>query len=88
MKNAKNEEISQVTRAALIYTKSGLSILPTGKDKVPKVNAWKARQQQIPPEDSIKVEFAEPYVCVAIVAGKVSGNLEMIDFDFEGKFFD
>jgi hypothetical protein len=76
-----------VVKAALTYTKSGLSVVPTGKDKIP-LNSWKPMQIAIPSGESVKIDFSKPGTCVALVAGKVSGNLEMLDFDFEGTFFD
>jgi hypothetical protein len=88
MKTTKSlSEASQVHKAALAYVKSGLSVVPTGKDKIPRVKHWKERESKIPSEKSVKKDFSRPGICVAIVCGKVSGGLETIDFDFEAEQF-
>jgi hypothetical protein len=60
--------------------------VPTGKDKVA-LTGWTDRQKNIPSEDTVKADFSKPGTCVAIIAGKVSGNAEIIDFDFKAEFF-
>ena len=77
-KDFKQEDIA---RAALTYINSGLSCVPTGKDKIP-LNSWKHLQVEIPSEESVKADFSKPGTCVGIITGKVSGNLETLDFDF------
>ena len=79
--------VDQIKQAALIYRKSGISVLPTGKDKIPLIS-WKSRQSLIPTEESVRIDFSKPGMCVALVTGKVSGNLEILDFDFNGEFFE
>jgi hypothetical protein len=74
--------------AALAYIDAGLSILPTAKDKLPALKAWKDRQTSIPAKDIIKREFSGNGNCVAIICGKVSGNTETLDFDQQGKCYD
>ena len=74
-------------QAAIAYIKAGLSVLPTGKDKIPLIKSWKSRTQAIPTEDIVHNEFANNGRCLAIIAGRVSGNLECIDHDFCGKWF-
>jgi hypothetical protein len=68
-------------QAAVVYTRAGFSVVRTGRDKMPTVKGWKFRQRVIPNEKVTIDEFSQNGACVAIVAGKVSGNLECIDFD-------
>lgn len=78
---------SLLAKAALAYRRAGLSVVPTGKDKRAKIK-WVDRQKNIPTEAQVKAEFSKPDTCIGIVTGAVSGNLEIIDFDFSGVFFD
>ena len=73
-------------QAALAYIRAGLSILPTGKDKIPVIKSWKSRMVTIPAESTIRTDFKNG-ACLAIVGGQVSGNVECLDFDFEGRLF-
>lgn len=79
-------DLNTVQQAAIAYINVGLSVLPTRQDKIPAVKGWKSRMATIPTENTIRNEFKNGD-CVAIVCGKVSGNLECIDFDFGGKRF-
>ena len=78
----------EIINAALRYTKAGISVLPTGKNKVPKIDSWKHLQSEISSEETVRRDFSKPGTCVAAITGEVSGNLEMQDFDFFGGFFD
>lgn len=66
---------------ALEYVKSTLSAVPIKADgsKSP-VGAWKKYQEHLPSPYDIKQNF-KGTVGIAILGGKVSGNLEIIDFD-------
>jgi Bifunctional DNA primase/polymerase, N-terminal len=77
---------NQIVKAALTYARSGLSVVATGKNKIP-LNPWKHLQNEIPSEESIKADFSKPGTCVAIITGRVSGNVETIDFDFNAEKF-
>ena len=76
---------------ALRLAASGLSIIPTTlQDKKPCENLpfpmpWKRWQSEIASEDQIRRWWTQD-LSLAIIAGSVSGNLEMIDFDYRAKF--
>ncbi len=71
---------------------SGLSILPAARsEKVPALDGWKLYQSRLPEEIEVDRWFPEHgrrTPCVCIVCGRVSGNVEMIDFDLAGEAFD
>ena len=68
---------------ALKYAEWGLSIIPARlEDKTPAVGgSWKGFQQAIAAESDIVRWFGNSNNQIAIVCGKVSGNLEVLDFD-------
>lgn len=70
-------------QTALKYAEWGLSIIPARlEDKTPAVGgSWKGFQQAIAAESDIVRWFGNSNNQIAIVCGKVSGNLEVIDFD-------
>ncbi len=73
--------------AALAYLRSGLCVLPAIlAEKRPALSAWKQYQSRLPTERQVNVWFANG-ASLCILTGAVSGNLEMIDFDFEGELF-
>ena len=77
--------INQAT--ALNYLKAELSVLPARrKDKCPAIK-WKEYQERIPSESEVVTWFANKPDAVCIICGKVSGNLEVIDFDNHGELF-
>lgn len=77
--------ISQAT--ALNYLKAGLSVLPARrKDKCPAIK-WKEYQEHIPTESEVATWFANKPDAICIVCGKVSSNLEILDFDHNGELF-
>jgi hypothetical protein len=68
--------------AALYYLSQGLSVIPLReREKIPAV-AWDEYQTKRPTEEEVRKWWAEnPGYNVGIVAGRVSGNLVVIDFD-------
>ncbi|WP_417851695.1 AAA family ATPase [Thalassoglobus sp.] len=66
---------------ALEYQRAGFSVIPVGENKVPK-RSWKERTKQLPTDAEVIEDFRQP-AGIGIVAGKVSGNLEVIDIDIE-----
>lgn len=70
--------------AACAYLDAGLSVIPTDKPtKKPKVSTW-AAFQQLPATKEQATEWFQNGAALAVICGKVSGNLEIIDFDKPG----
>lgn len=71
------------------YLNAGLSVLPAKRaDKRPAVGSWKAYQYHLPTLTEVDAWFSNPQDGLCIIAGAVSGHLEMIDFDNGGELFD
>lgn len=68
------------TEAAKEYLEQGISVIPVNTTKVPALPGWKAYQEQaIPLEDVARLFSTAPGI--AVIAGKVSKGLEIIDVD-------
>ncbi|HEX9929315.1 MAG TPA: phage/plasmid primase, P4 family [Pyrinomonadaceae bacterium] len=76
------EQKSTVFEAATFYVKAGLSIFPIRADgsKAPAIKEWKPYQNRLASEAELRQWFGSGNG-LAIVAGKVSGNLEILDHD-------
>lgn len=74
--------------SALDYLRSGLCVLPAiPAEKRPALAGWKQYQCRLPTERQVESWFTDaPAMCV--LAGAVSGHLEMIDFDHEAELFE
>ena len=60
----------------------GLSVIPLNeKSKIPALDSWKEYQNRLPTEEELHKWFDDGKKNIAIVCGKVSGNLDVIDFD-------
>ena len=68
------------------YAHAGLSVIPTTADKRPAC-AWKTFTERIMSDREIEATFARAEG-IGIVCGKVSGNLELLDFDDGGSAFE
>lgn len=68
------------------YIRSGLSAIPTTSDKRPAC-AWKTFTERAMTPRETEMFFANA-AGIGIVTGRVSGNLELIDFDDGGSQFD
>mgnify|MGYP000361038479 CR=1 FL=1 len=74
---------------ALKYLNAGLSVLPANPQlKYAALKQWKAYQYRLPTETEVRAWFSNGHTGLCIVAGAVSGNLEMIDFDLEAELFE
>jgi len=83
------ENRSTVLEIAQSYLAAGLSVLPAVRiEKRPALSGWKSYQSALPSKHQINQWFSESTDAVCIVTGAVSGNLEMIDFDFQAAQFD
>src|SRR5688572_8386115 len=72
---------------ALKYQAVGISVLPIRTDhtKAPLLNEWKHLQDRCATESELETLFRGD--CgIAAIGGKVSGNLEIYDFDDAGHF--
>lgn len=76
-----------MTDIAIDYLRAGLCVLPAIlEEKRPALSAWKQYQKRLPTERQVNAWFAEG-TPMCLLAGAVSGNLEMIDFDLEAERF-
>lgn len=70
------------------YLHAGLCVLPAIlAEKRPALAGWKQYQRRLPTERQVRTWFADD-APLCVLAGTVSGHLEMIDFDLEGELFD
>lgn len=76
--------------SALAYLASGICALPAKrKAKRPNVSSWSEYQSRLPsPEELTRLFSGSSSDGLCIVCGKISGNLEVIDFDQKAVAFD
>ncbi len=73
---------------SLSYLQNGLSVLPANVHlKFAALSQWKEYQKRLPYDSEINNWFSNGNGGMCIVTGKVSGNLEMLDFDLCGEAF-
>ncbi|MFM2094101.1 MAG: hypothetical protein RIS70_1225 [Planctomycetota bacterium] len=73
---------------ATSYLQAGLCVLPASlKEKRPAVPRWKPFCGRLPTLQELEAWFTEPRPA-CVLAGSVSGNLELLDFDHRGELFD
>jgi hypothetical protein len=72
-----------ILQIATEYISAGLSVIPIRADgsKAPALATWKPYQSRLATSDELRDWFAAVDVGIAIIAGAVSGNLEVLDFD-------
>ena len=82
--------IISLLEVARSYLAAGLCVLPADlKDKRPAVPAWKLHQTRLPIDAEIAGWFPPGGAnALCIVAGRVSGGLEMLDFDCQAEAFE
>ena len=80
---------AELEESAKKYLSAGLSVIPADrKSKRPMTNgSWKTWAQRLPTSTEVEAWFANSYDAMAIVCGKVSGNLECMDFDNKGELY-
>jgi P4 family phage/plasmid primase-like protien len=78
-----SEKPAAVLVRAQAYLNAGLSVIPIRADgsKAPAIASWKKYQQQLPTAAEVESWFGHECVGLAIIAGAVSGGLEVLDFD-------
>lgn len=79
--------MDDLTSTALSYLQGGLSVIPVGKDKRPVISEWTSFQKQRPSPEEVKSWFSSNSRNIAVIGGKVSDDLEVMDFDFEAEAF-
>ena len=73
---------------AMAYLAAGLSCLPAAKAKKhPAIGSWKNWQKRLPTKVEVRAWFSNRHDAICVVSGKVSGNLECMDFDNHGELF-
>jgi hypothetical protein len=75
-----------ILQAALNYRKAGLSTIPVFPETKTPIVPWKTYQERQPTEGELREMFKKAKA-IGIVTGKVSGNLEVIDFDNKAELF-
>ncbi len=78
----------EVARA---YVAAGLSVLPIRSGgKAPAVSQWREYQNRLPTDEELVLWYGEDNLNdygIALIGGKVSGNLEILDWDSREDFF-
>ena len=74
--------------AAQRYLAAGLCVLPALRDQKRPTISWKPYQKRLPTADEVDAWFANAPTAICILCGRVSGNLELLDFDQQGALFD
>lgn len=74
--------------AADYVSRGGLSVIPVKVDgsKRPALPSWKELQERRPSREELQEWFSRS-IGIAVIAGQVSGGLEVIDFD-QASFFE
>jgi len=79
---------SGLKESAQAYMAAGLCALPAKRREKRPTIPWKQYQGRLPTEAEINAWFNNRPDAICILTGKISGNLEMIDFDNRGELFD
>ena len=75
-------------KAAQCYLELGLCALPAcRRTKRPAIGAWKRFQSELPAVNAWQ-SWPASADAICVLTGEVSGNLELIDFDFEAELFE
>ena len=82
------EQFAAVQEAALAAHLAGLCVVPPREDanKAP-LGEWKALETTRPTEGQIRACYAGGRHGVGLITGKVSGNLELLEFDAAGEVY-
>jgi len=80
--NRSNLNVSVTYEEAKRLVNQGFSVIPIKpRDKVPAMPSWKEFQQRMPTDQELHEWFNDGNKNIAIVCGKISGNLVVVDFD-------
>jgi len=75
-----NEDACVEVRAALELLEAGFSVIPCKADKRPTISSWSRLQETAMTHHEAEQNFP-PGARLGVIAGRVSGNLECLDFD-------
>jgi hypothetical protein len=79
---------NELQQAVFRYVHAGLCTLPANRQvKYPCIKTWKQFQDRLPTKIELEAWFSNSPDGLCIIAGAVSGNLEIIDFDLGGELF-
>ena len=77
-----------IVQHAQAYLQAGLCVLPAYlQEQRVALESWTQYQKRLPTAEEIRRWFAKGPDALCIVAGAVSSNLEMIDFDVAGELY-
>ncbi|NLD38017.1 MAG: hypothetical protein GX654_14210 [Desulfatiglans sp.] len=76
-----------ILNAALTYRDAGLSVIPCNRDKTPALGSWTEYQDRIAAPKECQQWFRQEQQ-IAVICGRVSGALEIIDFDQNAASFE
>ncbi len=80
---------TNIADAATAYLGAGLSVLPARRvEKYAALPQWKQYQERLPTPIEIEAWFSNGHDGLCLVTGVVSGNLEIIDFDFAAELYE
>ena len=71
---------------ARYYVKHGLSVIPLKPRSKEPLVAWKQYQERLPSPNELEEWFKGRRANIAVVTGRVSGNLVVLDFDSKDSF--
>ena len=90
MASSSKKQSTPILKAALKLFKNGRSIIPVNKKhKNPLIFEWTPYRKELPNMRDVKKWFTSvtKQTCIAVVCGRVSGNVEFVDFDAGGELF-
>jgi hypothetical protein len=70
-----------VLQTALTLVGAGVSVIPIGANKRPAIASWKPYQARLATMAELVEWLSNDKAGVAIIAGSISGNIEILDFD-------
>jgi len=82
-KQESDKQPSWIRRLAGVYRDAGISVIPLRLDgsKAPAIESWAPYQQRLATDDELDQCFGTRERGIGMVAGAVSGGLEILDFD-------
>lgn len=73
--------MNPIVKAAFEYKRHGYSVVPISANKTGHLD-WKQYQYHVMDDNVLRKEFSRHHVSgIAVICGKISGNLELIDMD-------